>query len=146
MRLPPDEYAIETPIVLLILIFMVASIIFFGVRYEMKVHAGTQAQAKREATYQAAVRSYSQVIKPGMKRKEIKDYLRNNKIEFRQVLLDDVTQIGQDESTTWFCEKSDVFVKFQFTAFAQLAGQPDVANERDTLDEIKIYRMPGACL
>ena len=146
MRLPPNEYAIETPIVLLILMLIVAPLTFMGVRYEMKVRAETQAQAKRETAYQAALRSYSQFLKPGMKRKEVEDYLRSNKIEFLQLSRDDITQIGQDESTTWFCGKSDVFVKFQFTAFAQHEGRPDDANERDTLDEIKIFRMPGACL
>ena len=146
MRLPPNEYAIETPIVLLILILIVAPLTFLGVRYEMKVRAETLAQAKREATYQATLRSYSQILRPGMKRKEVEDYLRSNKIEFLKLSLDDITQIGQDESTTWFCGKSDVFVKFQFIAFARNAGQPDEANELDTLDEIKIFRMPGACL
>ena len=146
MRLPPDEYAIETPIVLLILILIVAPLTYMGIRYEMKVRAETQAQAKRETAYQAALRSYSQILKPGMKRKEVEDYLRSNKIEFLQLSLDDTTQIGHDESTTWFCGKSDVFVKFQFTAFAQHSGRPDDPNERDTLDEIKIFRMPGSCL
>ena len=83
MRLPPGEYAIETPLVLLILILVVAPLIFFGVRYEMKVRAETQAQAKRETAYQAALRSYNQILKPGMKRKEVEDYLRVNKTEFR---------------------------------------------------------------
>jgi hypothetical protein len=50
MRPPADEPAIETPIVLLILFLVVAPLIFFGVRYEMKVRAETQAQAKRETT------------------------------------------------------------------------------------------------
>ncbi len=81
MRLPPGEYAIETPIVLLILILVVAPLIFFGVRYEMKVRAETQAQAKRETSYQEALRSYKQILKPGMKRNEVEDYLRVNKTE-----------------------------------------------------------------
>ena len=76
MRLPSNEYAIETPIVLLILILVVAPLIFFGVRDELKVRAETRAQAKRESTYQATLRAYSQIIKPGMKRKEVEEYLR----------------------------------------------------------------------
>src|SRR5437016_13124008 len=111
MRPPADESAIETPLVLLILILVAVPLIFFGVRYEMKVRADTQAQAKRETTYQAALHSYSQILKAGMKRKEVEDYLRTSKIEFRQLSLDDITHIGQDESTVWFCGKTDVFVK-----------------------------------
>ncbi len=38
-----------------------------------------------------------QIIKPGMKRKEVEEYLRSNKIEFVQLLLDDLTQIGEGE-------------------------------------------------
>jgi hypothetical protein len=145
MRLPPGEYAVETPIVLLILILVVAPLIFFGVRYEMKVRAETQAQAKRETTYQAALHSYSQILKPGMKRNEVENYLRTSKIEFRQLSLDDITHVGQDESTGWFCGKTDVFVKFKFTSFAQRERQPD-ANDGDTLDGIEIFRMARDCL
>jgi hypothetical protein len=102
MRLPPGEYAIETPIVMLVLILVVAPLIFFGIRHELKVRAETQAQAKRESTYQAALHTYGQIIKPGMKRKEVEEYLHSNKIEFVQLSLDDLTKIGED-APTWFC-------------------------------------------
>ena len=145
MRLPPGEYAIETPLVLLILILVVAPLIFFGVRYEMKVRAETQAQAKRETTYQAALRSYNQILKPGMKRKEVEDYLRVNKTEFLQMSLDDdLTKIGEDEPT-WVCGRTGVYVKFQFTGVGQREPRFD-ANDEDTLDEIKIFHWASNCL
>jgi hypothetical protein len=81
MRPPADEPGI----VLLILILVVAPLIFFEVRYEMKVRAETQAHAKREMAYQSTLRSCNQVLKPSMKRKEVEDYLRLNKIEFLQM-------------------------------------------------------------
>jgi hypothetical protein len=84
MRPPADESAIETPLILFILILVVAPLIFFGVRYEMKVRAEAQAQAKREIGYQAALRSYSQVLKPGMTRKEIEGYFHTENINFVQ--------------------------------------------------------------
>jgi hypothetical protein len=46
MRLPPNEYAIETPIVSLILILVVAPLVFFGVRYEMKRSSGNSGAGK----------------------------------------------------------------------------------------------------
>ncbi len=144
MRPPADEPAIETPFVLLILILVVAPLIFFGVRYELKVRAETQAQAKREMAYQSTLRSYNQVLKPGMKRKTVEDYLRFNKTEFLRLSLDDLTKIGEEEPT-WVCGRTGVYVKFQFTGVGQREPRFD-ANDEDTLDEIKIFHWGNTCL
>ena len=144
MRPPADEPAIETPIVLLILILVVAPLIFFGVRYEMKVRAETQAQGKRETTYQAALRSYSQILKPGMKRKAVEDYLRFNKTEFLRLSVDDITKIGEDEPT-WSCGPNGVYVRFQFIGVSQREPHLD-AKDEDTLNEIEIYHWLDRCL
>ena len=145
MRPPADDPAIETPIVLLILILVVAPLIFFGVRYEMKVRAETQAQAKRETSYQEALRSYKQILKPGMKRNEVEDYLRVNKTEFLQMSLDDdLTKIGEEEPP-WYCGTSGVYVKFHFTSLRQ--REPRLgADDEDTLNEIEIYHWLDRCL
>ena len=143
MRPPADDPAIETPIVLFILILVVAPVIFFGVRYEMKGRAETQAQAKREMAYQSTLRSYNQVLKPGMKRKTVEDYLRFNKTEFLRLSLDDLTKIGEEEPT-WVCGRTGVYVKFQFTGVGQREPRFD-ANDEDTLDEIKIFHWASNC-
>jgi hypothetical protein len=144
MRLSANEYAIETPIVLLILILVIAPLIFFAIRHERKDRAETQAQAKRESTYQAALHTYGQVIKPGMKRKEVEEYLRSNKIEFVQLSLDDLTKIGED-APSWFCGSSGVYVKFQFIGVKP--PEPRLkANDEDTLDELKIFHWADNCL
>ena len=142
-----NESAIETPLVLVILILVAAGLIFFGVQYEAKVRAKTQAQAKRETTYQAALSSYSKILKPGAKRKEVEGYFRSNKIEFRQqtttaslLVLYDLIPIGQDESTSWFCGKPDVSVKFAFSSSVPV-NRRSVANDGDSLDYIEIFRM-----
>jgi hypothetical protein len=146
MRLPPNEPAIETPLVLLILILVVAPLTFFGVRHEMRVRAESRAQAKREATYQAALRSYTQILKPGMKRGEVEDYLSAKKVQFLRLSLDDLTPIGKDEPANWFCGKPDVYVRFQFTAPSQHEDRPAEANQQDTLEEIKISRLASSCI
>src|SRR5450755_790793 len=141
-----DESAIETPLILAILILVAAPLIFFGLRYETKVRAKTQAQAKRETTYQRARNSYGQIFKPGTKRKEVEDYFRSNKIEFQQqttsaslLVLYDLIPIGQDESTSWFCGKTDVSVKFAFSSSVPVEGGSDaIANDGDSLDSIEI--------
>ena len=144
MRPPADDPAIETPIVLFILILVVAPVIFFGVRYEMKGRAETQAQAKREMAYQSTLRSYNQVLKPGMKRKTVEDYLRFNKTEFLRLSLDDITKIGEDQPTL-SCGPIGVYVRFQFTGVSQREPRLD-ANDEDTLDEIKIFHWGSNCL
>ena len=112
--------------------------------HKMKVQAETQAQVKRESTYQAALRTYSQIIKPGMKRKEIEEYLRSNKIEFSKLSLDDITKIGEDVPS-WFCGSSGVYVRFHFTGVKSLESQSK-ANDEDTLDEINIFHRAERCL
>ena len=131
---------------MLILILVVAPLTFLGVRHEMRVRAESRARANRETTYQAAVRSYSQILKPGVTRKEVENYLRFNRVEFLRLSLDDITKIGEDQAANWFCGKSDVYVKFQFIASTQHEGRPDDANERDTLEEIKISRIASGCI
>jgi hypothetical protein len=146
VRLPPNEPAIETPLVLLILILVVAPLTFFGVRHEMRVRAESRAHAKREAIYQAGLRSYTQTLKPGMKRVEVEDYLSAKKVEFLRLSLDDLTPIGEDEPPNWFCGRPHVYVRFQFTARSPREDRPAEANQQDTLEEIKISRLASGCI
>jgi hypothetical protein len=104
----------------------------------MKVRAETQAHAKREMAYQSTLRSYNKVLKPSMKRKEVEDYLRLNKIEFLQMSPHDLTKIGE-EKPPWYCGTSDVYVKFRFTNVGKSESQFE-ANDEDTLDGIEVYR------
>jgi hypothetical protein len=154
MRLPLNEYAIETPIVLLILILVAVPLIFFGVRYEMKVRAETQAQAKRETTYQAALRSYQQTLKPGMNRKEVEEYLRLKNISFRQMCCvedhskkswDDLTKIGE-EKAPWFCGDNNVYIAFQFTDHPEEKETWWRANDLDGLRSVTIFHWSENCL
>jgi hypothetical protein len=55
-----------------VLFVLVVGLFVFSLRYELK----KQAQKRRETTYQSELRLYSLALKPGMKRKEVEDYLR----------------------------------------------------------------------
>jgi hypothetical protein len=44
-----------------------------------------QAQAEREAGYQSAVHAYSEVLKPGMTRKDFEEYLGARNLRFRHM-------------------------------------------------------------
>src|ERR1700722_4231877 len=101
----------------------------------------------------AAVASYSQVLKPGMTRKEVEDYLRANKVQFGQGCcavpnersLDDLIEIG----TRHFpvpCGDSTYYVAFIFDYHTQ---HPPVrllpADDLDTLRSITTFHWVDDC-
>jgi hypothetical protein len=156
MRPPADESAIETPLILFILILVVAPLIFLGVRYEMKVRAETRAQAKREIGYQAALGSYSQVLKPGMTRKEVEGYFHAKNISFVQTCcvestgfskkhsLDDLVEIGKD-AAPWVCRENNAYLAFEFIDQGQHGTAWD-SNDADTLKAVGIYHRLEGCI
>jgi hypothetical protein len=136
-------------ILLLILVLFIAGLCVLGVRYRLK----KQAQRRREAAYQVALHSYTQILKPGMIRKEVEGYLRTKNIPFRQMCCvgdfskrswDDLTKIGE-EDTPWFCSENNVYVAFQFTDRGQHEAMWQ-ANDLDTLKAVTIYRWLEGCL
>jgi hypothetical protein len=110
-----------------------------------------RAQEKREITYQSALRSYSEVLKPGMTRREVEDYLRAKNIEFRQMCCvedarsayADLTKIGK-EHVPWYCERHNVYVAFQFAAVE--AHKPYEARDSDTLGKMSIFHWLEGCM
>lgn len=114
-----------------------------------------RAQKQREAGYQSALRSYSEVLKPGMTRKDVEGYFRSKNIEFRQMccvdrnsfskgVYDDLVKIGQ-EGAPWFCREKNVYIAFQFTGHERhdMTLQVDTS---DTLKDITIFRWLEVCL
>jgi hypothetical protein len=91
----------------------------------------------------AAVASYSQVLKPGMTRKEVEDYFRTNKIQFSQMCcaegsnkhsLDDFIKIG----TSHFpvpCGDETYYVAFIFND--QTQHPPARFMETEDLDTLR---------
>jgi hypothetical protein len=156
MRPPADESAIETPLVLFILILVAAPLIFFGVRYKVKVRAEARAQAKREIGYQAVLRSYSQVLKPGMARKEVEGYFHAKNIDFvhtccvdptglsKKHSWDDLVEIGKD-AAPWFCRENNAYLAFEFIDQEQHGTNWD-SNDADTLKSVSIYHRLDGCL
>jgi hypothetical protein len=110
-----------------------------------------RAQEKREITYQSALRSYSEVLKPGMTRREVEDYLRAKNIDFSQMgwvedertAYADLTKIGK-EHAPWYCEHHNVYVAFQFAAVE--AHKPAEARDLDALKKITIFHWLEGCM
>jgi hypothetical protein len=146
---------IERPLALLlmavVMAVVVATLIFFGIRHFSKIREA----AKREAAYQSALLSYTRVLKPGIRRKEVEDYLRARNVEFGQMCcvgkqvpqkrsLDDIAKVGQ-ENAPWFCSEHNVFVAFQFEDHGQYKSILG-ADDKDILKAVTIYHQLGGCL
>lgn len=135
-----------------ILVLMVGGLLVLGIRHGLKM----QAHKKREAAYQASLRSYSQVLKPGMTRKEVERYLHEKNVEFRQMCCvdamelskrhswDDLIKIGREDAP-WFCSENNVYLAFQFIDQGQHGTRWD-ANDLDTLKAISVYHWLEGCL
>jgi Na+-transporting NADH:ubiquinone oxidoreductase subunit NqrC len=141
-------------VLLSVLVVLVVGIFLLGIRYELK----KQAQKRREATYQSELHSYSLVLKPGMKRKEIEDYLRAKNADFSQMCCvdtsdsarrhswDDLVKIGEEEHP-WFCSEHFVYVAFRFVDHVQVeTGYSFKDDDSDTLRTVSIFHQLGGCL
>lgn len=108
------------------------------------------AKEKREAAYQAALQSYSEVLKPGMTRKEVQIYLQGKNVTFGQLCcidepsaLPDLVKIGK-EKHPWYCSAHVVYIAFQFSAVE--SHKPWQAYDSDTLKRITIFHQLEGCL
>jgi hypothetical protein len=139
-------------VLLLLLVLGIAGLCVLGMRYRSK----RQAQRKREAVYQAILHLYTQVLKPGMTRKEVEDYLRARNVKFRQMCCvdikessrrsswDDLVKIGE-EDVPWVCSENNVYVAFQFTDHGE--QEPGwQSDDLDTLKALTIYHQLEGCL
>jgi hypothetical protein len=139
-------------VLLLISLLVAVGLLALGIRHGLKV----QQKRKREAAYQSALLSYMQVLKPGMTRKEVEDYLRARNVDFARNCcvvgiqphpkhsLDDITKVGE-ESAPWFCSEHYVFVAFQFEDYGEYKSILG-ADDKDILKSVTIYHQFGGCL
>jgi hypothetical protein len=112
--------------------------------------AGPKAQKKREAVYQATLQSYTDVLRPGITRKYVEEYLRSKGVSLQQFCcveeksaLADLLKIGT-EKHPWYCEEHNAYVAFQFAAVEP--HKPWEAYDSDTLKSITIFRKLEGCL
>jgi len=129
-------------------------VIAFGVRHVSQ----ERARQRREVEYQNALRSYSEVLRTGMTRKQVEEYLSAKKLPFRQLCCvsvkefsrgvyddayDDLVKIGQEDAP-WVCSENNVYIAFQF-----LGRQKDSlrgAEPSDRLKDVIIYHKLDGCL
>jgi hypothetical protein len=111
---------------------------------------GQSRQKKREVAYETARQSYSDVLKPGMTRTNVEDYLRSKGVAFEQLCcIDEMTafadlvKIGK-EKHPWYCSEHAVYIAFQFAA-VETERYPKV-RDSDTLKTITIFHHLEGCL
>jgi hypothetical protein len=138
-------------LLMLVLSVVILTLIGIGIRREWK----RQAREKREIEYQSALHSYSQLLKVGMTRKEVEDYLRTKNAQFSQMccvdskemrkgIWDDLTRVGE-EDPPWFCNHHSVYIAFQFIGQKREAAIWQ-ADPSDTLKNISVYHQLETCL
>jgi len=105
--------------------------------------AGPSAKERREAAYQATLQSYSDVLKPGMTRKYVEDYLRSKGVTLQQLCcidegsaFADLLKIGK-EKHPWYCSEHNVYIAFQFAA-VEPPTLPE-AHDSDTLRSVTVF-------
>jgi hypothetical protein len=108
-----------------------------------------RSREKRNIAYQATLRSYSEVFKPGMTRKEVEGLLRSRNNIFRQMwcvdikksvdVWDDLVKIAQEDAP-WVCSEKNIYIAFQFT------GTASRAEPSDTLISVTVYPWLEGCL
>ena len=115
--------------------------------------ARTKAQRKqREDRYQAALASYAEVLKPGMTRKQVEDWLQAKGISFRQAsgtglegtgTYADLIKIGH-EHHPWYCEADNIYVAINFTK-TEPHDSPR-AFDSDEVRDLTIFRWFEGCM
>jgi hypothetical protein len=98
----------------------------------------------------------SQVLKPGMTRKEVEGYFHAKNIDFGHACCvdlmglskkhswDDLVEIGK-ETAPWFCRENNASVAFEFIDQGQHGTDWD-SNDADTLKAVSIYHRVDGCL
>lgn len=130
----------------------------FAVGWRVHHISEERVQKRREIDYQRTLRSYSEVLKTGMTRKQVEDYLSAKNIRFRQMCCvsrkeftsgmydptyDDLVKIAQ-EDVPWFCSENNVYVAFQF--LGRYKNSPPAAEPSDILKDVTVYHWLEGCM
>jgi hypothetical protein len=112
-----------------------------------------RSQQKRDLAYEAALRSYSEVFRPGMTPNEVEGLLRARNKVFRQMccvdlkksmdVWDDLVKIAQ-EDPPWVCSEKNVYIAFQFAGTRPHATPPS-AEPSDRLTAVTVYPWLEGC-
>jgi hypothetical protein len=95
--------------------------------------------AWRNAQYNATLKTYSDVLKPGMKRSDVENYfIMSRYVSFNREDSEDTVEIAH-ERAGWLCQEQLVYLTFEFEPKKQLVADPG-----DSL--VRIFLNRSLCL
>ena len=101
------------------------------------VHIGRIAYSN--AQYRRVLKTYSDVLKPGMKRSEVEKYLVMSKYaSFSRAASQDIVEIAH-EKAGWVCQEQLVYLRFEFDGV-----EPNEPKSADSLVRTSLER--SGCL
>ncbi len=110
-----------------------------------------RAHQRREETYQMNLQRYSNITIPGMTRKQVEGYLRNQSTTFQHFCcidehsaMADLVLMGR-ERAGFPCDNEGIYIAFQFAAAEHHDGIRDIYDS-DVLKKVSIFRWPQGCL
>jgi len=99
----------------------------------------TAGIAWRDAQYHAILKTYSRVLKPGMKRSEVENYFVMSKfVSFSRGASQDIVEIAH-EKAGWVCQEQLVYLRFEFDGV-----EPNEPTSTDSLVRTSLDR--SVCL
>jgi hypothetical protein len=140
-----------------VVVLTVAALSTLGIRHVFEKRVlEKRAQQTREVAYQSAVRSYSEVLRPGMSRKEVEDYLRAKNVRFRLMccvdikesskdVYDELTKVGQKILLGLVVRRTSTLLSNSL-APSENEARWDLANDSDKLKAVTLYRWLEGCL
>ena len=91
--------------------------------------------AWRSAQYHAVLKSYSDVLKPGMKRSDVENYFIMSKyVSFNRGGSEDTVEVAR-ERAGWICQEQLIYLTFEFSA-----TEPHQPDPVDRLVRISLNR------
>jgi hypothetical protein len=97
--------------------------------------------ARRHAQYRAIQKTYTDALKPGMKRSEVEKYfIMSRYVSFNRGAEADVVEIGR-EKAGWICQEQVVYLYFEFAA-----SEPNDKRIADSDRLVRISLFRSVCL
>lgn len=81
--------------------------------------------AWRDAQYHATLKTYSDMLKPGMKRSDVENYfIMSRYVSFNRMDSEDIVDIAR-EKEGWICQEQLVYLAFDFESKRKVADPGD---------------------
>ncbi len=106
------------------------------------------------AQTQAALSLYSRHLKPGLSRKEVKNYLRAHDTQFSESCcygerhtFETSVWVGENkDEKPWYCSEMPIYVVFEFTPGPQVETPEITPSDSDVLKQIQLVTTGTGCL